>query len=174
MSLFSDLEDTVREFSRRLRGLPRHSVQIALPKVQLGRYSVAPDLLDDSSVVYSARTTASAFFDEAMRTRFGCTVHTCDVSAAGSIVDRLQLMMRRFGHTHVDLLRFDLEGAEYAAIDALTRTKLRPCQLVVDFHHHLPELSVDQTERALTQLNQLGYRIFDCQASGYEYSLALV
>ena len=159
---------------RRLRGQPRQSVQIALPTVRIGGYSVAPDLLHASSIVYSARTETESSFDGALRDRFGCEVYACEVNATTRVVDRVLIMMRGHGHPHLDLLRLDLDGAEYAAIDALSRTKLRPSQLVVDFHHHLPNVSVEQTERALIQLNALGYRIFDCQASGREYSLALV
>jgi hypothetical protein len=175
--LFSDLEDTVRSLSRRLRGVPRHAIQIALPKLQLDRYCVAPDLLDKSSIVYSARASSSSVFEDALRQRFGCAVHSCEVSSfstRASVIDRVQIMMRTLGHRHVDLLRLDLEGGEYSALEALARSALRPCQLIVEFHHDKPNLSIDHTERALTQLNEIGYRIFDCRPAGCEYSLAWV
>jgi hypothetical protein len=174
MRFFSNLEDSIRALARSLRGVPRQSIQIALPKVQLGRAAVAPDLLRATSVVYSVRTEQASTFDRALSERFGCTVHSFEPLPSVPVLDRMQWMMRSLGHQHVDLLRLDLEGAEYATIEALARTQLRPCQLVVDFHHHMPHLSVGHTERALVQLNELGYRIFDCQASGHEYSLALV
>jgi hypothetical protein len=174
MRFLSNLEDSLRALSRRLRGLPRQSVQIALPKLQLGDCSVAPDLLHASSVVYSVTAKPAGPFDQALEARFGCRVHSLEPLAAVPVLDRVHWTMRNFGHSYVDLLRLDIEGAEYATIEALAGTQLRPCQLVVDFHHHMPNLKLEHTERALRQLNELGYRIFDCQASGYEYSLALV
>jgi hypothetical protein len=166
-------------------------VQIALPTVRIGSAGVAPDLLNARSVVYSAHVEALSTFERALVDRFGCSVHSfkhaprriqTDVVSDGEltqasqlpVIERVQTLMRQRGHRHIDLLRLDLEGAEYAAIAALVKSELRPCQLIVDFHHHLPSLSLAQTERALTQLNELGYRIFDCQPSGHEYSLALV
>ena len=186
MRLLTNFDDTLRSISRRLRGVPRHSVQIALPKLQLAGYAVAPDLLHEASVVYSVGSDPAASFDRELVKRFGCTVHGfgADLYVGQSnggaqkvsepVVSRMLRRMRELGHEHVDLLRLDLEGREYAVIDALAETPVRPCQLVVGFHHHMPHVSVQQTERALTQLNEMGYRIFDCQASGYEYSLALV
>jgi hypothetical protein len=172
--LITSLEDSLRAISRRLRGVPRQSVQIALPKLQLEGFAVAPDLLDARSVVYSISAAPTSAFDLALAQRFGCKVHALAALPSVAVLDRMQWLMRSFGHRHVDLLRLDLDGAEYAAIDALAQTQLRPCQLVVGFHHGKPQRSVAQTERALMQLNELGYRIFDCQASGQQYSLALV
>jgi hypothetical protein len=172
-------------------------VQIALPTVRIGSSGsgVAPDLLNARSVVYSARVEPLSSFERALVDRFGCSVHAFEHAPgqgglhgqdvvrparerhsipAQPVLDRVMALMRQRGHRHIDLLRLDLEGAEYATIDALARCELRPCQLIVDFHHHLPHLSLAHTERALTQLNELGYRIFDCQPSGHEYSLALV
>jgi hypothetical protein len=174
MRFLSNLEDSVRAHSRRLRGLPRQSVQIALPKLQLGDCSVVPDLLHASSVVYSVAAKPASLFDQALQARFGCRVHSFEPLASVPVLDCVHWTMRNFGHRHVDLLHLDIEGGEYATIEALATTQLRPCQLVVDFHHHMPNLKLEHTERALAQLNDLGYRIFDCQASGYEYSLAIV
>jgi hypothetical protein len=187
------LSDSFRVFRQRLRGGPRAEVEIALPKLEINGTVVSPDLLHEKSVVYSASSEQVSAFDRALIAHFGCTVHTLkytpqrergaadalsaahdSATPALSVLERIQRLMRQLGQRHIDLLRLDLEGAEYDAIDSLADSTLRPCQLVLDFHHHLPHCSFAQTERALTQLNQMGYRIFDCHASGQEYSLALV
>ena len=168
-------------------------MQIALPTVRIASTGVAPDLLNARSVVYSARVQPLSQFERALVDRFGCSVYSFEHASDArhrsqldvvsderprapqlSVLERVFLLMRQRGHRHIDLLRLDLAGAEYATIDALAGSELRPCQLIVGFHHHLPHLSLAHTERALTQLNELGYRIFDCQPSGHEYSLALV
>ncbi|HEX4353069.1 MAG TPA: FkbM family methyltransferase [Polyangiales bacterium] len=178
------MSDSFRALGRKFRRVRRRSVEIALPKLELEGLVVAPDLLHARSVVYSACPAVSAF-DRALADRFGCTVHSLEhtprvqvsielPSEETSVVTRMHRSMRKLGHRHIDLLRLDVEGAEYEAIDAISRSALRPCQLLVDFHHHLPHWRVSQTERALRQLSELGYRIFDRQPSGQVYSLALV
>jgi len=174
MRFFANLEESMHALSRRLRSMPRQSIQIALPKLQLGRCSVAPDLLHASSVVYSVTARPASAFDQALEARFGCRVHSFEPVASVPVLDCVHWTMRNLGHRYVDLLRLDIEGQEYATIEALSGSALRPCQLLVEFHHHMPNLSVEHTEQALTQLNELGYRIFDCQASGHEYSLVLI
>jgi hypothetical protein len=78
--------------------------------------------------------------------------------------------MAQLGHSQLDVLKMDIEGAEYAVIDSLVSSGVRPRQLLVEFHHHLEGIPVASTERALAQLNQLGYRSFDCQPGGREFS----
>jgi hypothetical protein len=195
------LSDSFRALRQRLQRVPRHDVQIALPKLEVAGAVVSPVLLHEKSVVYSVSPEPVSAFDRALIEHFGCTVHTLKYTPRTArsrddtlplhitpeatklsqptapelwVLTRMQRSMQQFDQRHIDLLRLDLEGAEYSAIDALAQTALRPCQLVVDFHHHMPHCSFTQTERALAQLNDLGYRIFDCHASGKEYSLALV
>lgn len=48
-------------------------------------------------------------------------------------------------HAHVRLMKMDIEGAEYAAIDALLASELRPDILLVEFHHRFPGIGKDKT-----------------------------
>jgi EAL domain-containing protein (putative c-di-GMP-specific phosphodiesterase class I) len=82
--------------------------------------------------------------------------------------------MQTFGQQHVDLLRLDIEGAEYDVLELLPEMRLRPTQLVIDFHHHIPPNHIAQTERALALLHSLGYRIYARGPSGRSYSLVLM
>jgi hypothetical protein len=188
MNLISSFDDSLRAIGRRLRGVPRQSIQIALPRLQLGPCSVAPDLLNARSVVYSVSVEPISSFDRALIDHFGCVVHGVHPTGMRSKHDdapparvpdesplaRLRKRMGGLGHQHIDLLRLNLAGGEYATISALCESELRPCQLLIDFHHHLPSLTLEHTEQALHRLNEFGYRIFDCQSSGRAYSLALV
>ena len=47
-------------------------------------------------------------------------------------VKTLGTTMRELGHDHIDLLKMDIEGAEYAVLDAMLASPLRPGQLLVD------------------------------------------
>lgn len=89
-------------------------------------------------------------------------------------VRQLSTLMRELGHERLDLLKLDIEGGEYAVIDALVAGPVLPTQLLLEFHHQLRGISVSRTERALAALHGLGYRIFDRQPGGHEFSLARV
>ena len=46
---------------------------------------------------------------------------------------RLETIMNRLEHDAIDLLKLDIEGAEYAVIDHLTETAVRPKVICVEF-----------------------------------------
>lgn len=167
----NSLDDSLKTMARRLRGIPRQSVEIALPRQQIADCFVVPNLLHAESVVYSAGGTGRTRFDYSLMERFGCRVQVLREPYA-SVLEQAERAMQSFGHRHIDLMRLDVQGNEYAALAALERSELRPCQLVIEFNHHLPELGVEDTEDALERLNMLGYRIFSCDDLGRSFSLA--
>ncbi len=86
-------------------------------------------------------------------------------------VQRLETIMQSLGHDHIDLLKMDIEGAEYPVIDDLLAGTIRPHQLMIEFHHTVGDKpSLDRTRRAVTSLNDAGYRIFHISPVGMEYS----
>lgn len=88
-------------------------------------------------------------------------------------VRRLTTLMSELGHTSLDLLKMDVEGAEYGVLEDLLKGSLRPKQLLLEFHHGMHGIPISRSERALADLQQAGYRIFDAQPSGREFSLVL-
>ncbi len=85
-------------------------------------------------------------------------------------VYRLSTIMKMLGHTQIDLLKMDIEGAEYGVLADLLACKIRPQQILVEFHHRWPEIGPGKTREAIERLNQAGYRIFNISPSGEEYS----
>ncbi|MES1187094.1 MAG: FkbM family methyltransferase [Myxococcales bacterium] len=88
-------------------------------------------------------------------------------------VRRLATLMAELGHTSLDLLKMDVEGAEYGVLEDMLRSSLRPPQILLEFHHGMHGIPVSRTEGALASLQTAGYRIFDAQPSGREFSLML-
>jgi FkbM family methyltransferase len=84
-------------------------------------------------------------------------------------VRRLSTIMRDLGQTKIDLLKMDIEGAEYEVIADLLESSIDVTQLLVEFHHRWPEVGVNRTKHAIQQLNAAGYRLFSVSASGEEY-----
>lgn len=75
--------------------------------------------------------------------------------------------MDRLGHRHIDLLKMDIEGAEYEVIDTLPAP---PGQLLVEFHHRFPGIGIQKTVRAIDRLRKEAYRIMAVSESGSEVS----
>lgn len=85
-------------------------------------------------------------------------------------VRRLSTIMRDLDHTRIDVLKMDIEGAEYDVLDEVVNGGIAVQQILVEFHHRFPEIGIDRTRRAVTTLNAAGYRIFFASDSGEEYS----
>lgn len=86
-------------------------------------------------------------------------------------VRRLSTLMAELGHARVDLLKMDVEGAEYEVLEDLLRGSVRPQQILVEYHHGMHGIPVSKTENSLSALLAAGYRIFDAQPGGHEFSL---
>jgi FkbM family methyltransferase len=85
-------------------------------------------------------------------------------------VRRLGSIMRELGHTHIDLLKMDVEGAEYGVIRDLVAERIPVRQLLVEFHTRFPGVGARTTREAIRTLNDAGWRIFAVSPSGQEYS----
>lgn len=85
-------------------------------------------------------------------------------------VYRLPTILEMLGHTAVDILKLDIEGAEYTVIADLIKSKIKVQQLLVEFHHRFPKVGIERTKTTVKMLNNNGFRIFSVSPNGYEYS----
>jgi FkbM family methyltransferase len=83
-------------------------------------------------------------------------------------VNRLSTIMKQLGHDRIDVLKIDIEGGEYPALDDMLASGIMPRQLLVEFHHHFPGIGIAKTEAAVRALKIDGYRIFDMSKRGLE------
>lgn len=88
-------------------------------------------------------------------------------------IRRLSTIMRELGHTRLDVLKMDIEGAEYEVLDEILDQRLAIRQILVEFHHRFPEVGLESTRRAVRNLNAAGYRIFFVSDNGEEYGFIL-
>ena len=100
------------------------------------------------------------------------------VPEAGSLKDGVKVpafsiptLMNRLGHDHVDLLKIDIEGAEYEVLDTLIASAIRPEQILVEFHHRFPSIDKSMTADTVARLRMIGYSVFAVSATGREISL---
>lgn len=83
---------------------------------------------------------------------------------------RLVTVMKELGHARVDLLKMDIEGAEYAVIDDLCASNIRPRQLLIEFHHRFPGIGAAKSQAAIAKLRDANYAVFAISRSGEEFS----
>lgn len=85
-------------------------------------------------------------------------------------VKNLEEIMKSFSHTHIDILKMDIEGAEYDVIDYIIDKKIDVKQILVEFHHRFPTIGIAKSKNAINKLKLAGYKIFHVSVTGEEYS----
>jgi FkbM family methyltransferase len=85
-------------------------------------------------------------------------------------VKRLQTIMKELGHDKIDILKMDIEGAEYQVIEDIRISNIRPTQLLVEFHHRFPKVTIEDTKEGINKLRGAGYALISVSTSGEEFS----
>jgi FkbM family methyltransferase len=86
-------------------------------------------------------------------------------------VRRLPTILEKLGHRHLDVLKMDIEGAEYEVLRDMAETNIRPTQVLVEFHHRFTGIGFRRTLAALLRLHRLGYRRFFSRTDQYGFVL---
>lgn len=89
--------------------------------------------------------------------------------AIAAPVKRLSSIMKDLGHARIDVLKLDVEGAEYAVIEDMRRSNVRPGQILVEFHHRFPGVGIRKSTTAITTLRCMEYRIFSVSPNNEEF-----
>jgi len=71
----------------------------------------------------------------------------------------LSTAMQHLGHTKIDVLKMDIEGAEYAVLRNLVDQMIPVGQILVEFHHRVSSIGTGQTRRTLSLLESYGMKI---------------
>jgi FkbM family methyltransferase len=85
-------------------------------------------------------------------------------------VRRLKSLTEMLGHDHIDILKIDIEGAEYETLPDIVRSGVDIKQILVEFHHRFLPDGAKATRQAIRLLNDSGYEIFNVSDSGEEFS----
>ena len=82
----------------------------------------------------------------------------------------LSTISDKLGHEKIDLMKMDIEGAEYEVLDGLLASAIKPTQLLVEFHHRFPGIGLEKTADVIERLRKAGYKIFAISELGREVS----
>lgn len=82
-----------------------------------------------------------------------------------AVCKRLKTVMRQLHHSHIDLLKLDIEGAEYEVLEDMLKSKIFPTVVCAEFDQPYKILHFIKT---LLNMHRHGYRIF--YIKGWVYS----
>ena len=75
-------------------------------------------------------------------------------------VETLYNIMERNGHSHIDLLKLDIESSEYEVLENLLSKRYLPfTQLLVEFHQRFEAIGIARHETLLKALKDSGFRV---------------
>lgn len=69
-------------------------------------------------------------------------------------------LMRELGHARIDLLKIDIEGAEYGVLDSVLDDTLEIGQICVEFHHFFESIPKSRTREMIRRLQHHDYVLF--------------
>jgi len=73
-------------------------------------------------------------------------------------------------HTHIAVLKMDIEGSEYAVIENILNTDVVIDQILIEFHDRFFKDGVKKSKKAVKMLQEKGYNIFAVSNSFEEIS----
>lgn len=85
-------------------------------------------------------------------------------------VKKITTIMSELGLESIDILKMDIEAAEYEVIDDLLDSGVPVYQLLVEFHHRFKTVPIEKTKTVLQKLSAAGYRIFNISEKFREFS----
>jgi len=77
---------------------------------------------------------------------------------------------QQLGHKHINVLKIDIEGAEYDVIESIIKADINIDQILLEFHSRFFEKGNIKTKHAIKLLNAYGYFIFAVSDSFEEVS----
>ena len=93
-----------------------------------------------------------------------------EVETIKAPVKTLKSIAQELDHQTIDLLKMDIEGAEYEVIDNLEEQELEINQILIEFHHMYKGISLDDTKKAIDKLRKLNFELFHISQRTYEFS----
>ena len=85
-------------------------------------------------------------------------------------VRRFGTLAGMLGHSKVDVLKMDIEGAEYEVLPDILESRIPVGQILVEFHHRWKEVGATRTRQAIASLEAAGYVVAAVSSSGTEYT----
>jgi FkbM family methyltransferase len=63
-------------------------------------------------------------------------------------------------HSHIDVLKMDIEGSEYCVIESILNSSIEIRQILLEIHERFFDDGIEKTKELLNSLHQHGYKVF--------------
>ena len=93
-----------------------------------------------------------------------------DTNIVRAPVKDIDTIASELKHKEIDLLKMDIEGAEYEVIEALPKNRVAINQILIEFHHMYKGVPISKTVDAISTLSNLGFELFNISQRTYEFS----
>jgi FkbM family methyltransferase len=90
--------------------------------------------------------------------------------AVDAPVRRFETLIQMLGHTKLDVLKMDIEGAEYQVLPDILESRIEIGQILVEFHDRWKEVGAAQTRQAIDALTDAGFVLVAVSSAGTEYT----
>jgi FkbM family methyltransferase len=103
----------------------------------------------------------------------GSLLKTNAVNANNSITVNMKTfadMTSELGHKHIDVLKMDIEGAEYDVLESILNSPVTIDQILVEFHDRLFDMDIFKSTEIVAKMKSKGYHIFAASISWEEIS----
>lgn len=107
----------------------------------------------------------------------GSLLKTSDVNAEKSIRVEMKSfsdITKELGHKHIDVLKMDIEGAEYEVLESILESSVSIGQILVEFHDRLFDMENYKSKEIVKKMNEKGFEIFAHSISYEEVSFLAV
>ena len=172
---------TGRDISFDLRCIRKHGVSVfAFDPTPVSIDWIGNQKLPDGfhfhpyGISASATGQADFFLPANPRAVSGSLVKHKEVDAAKSvkvIMKTFDDITRELNHSHIDVLKMDIEGSEYDVIDTILASPVTVDQILVEFHDRDFEQAEPRSVEAIRKLSEKGYLVYGCSRSYEELSL---
>ncbi len=82
---------------------------------------------------------------------------------------KLQTILDELKIVDIDILKMDIEGAEYDVIEDMIDSKIFPNQVLIEYHHFFDSISNKKTKDNIRLLIDNGYELFCIEAYNYSF-----
>jgi FkbM family methyltransferase len=85
-------------------------------------------------------------------------------------VYRLATIMQKLGHERIDVLKLDVEGAEFEAVADLIKSRVEIDQLLIEIHYQFRSRSFRQGLELIQRLKDYGMQCIHVSERGFEFT----
>lgn len=104
----------------------------------------------------------------------GSLINQSNVDTSKNILVQMKTLseiMKDFGHKHIDILKLDIEGAEYEVIEDILGARVSITQILIEFHDRFINDGKAKSQKIIQKLKNSGYEIFAVSDTFEEISL---